>query len=234
MNFKQIVVIGCGGIWSYLWKPAARMLEHTKGAPKRLALVDGDHFTPSNAVRQDMIDADLMRNKAAVYVERFAVEFPTIKVSVIPEFVTKKNIEQLIPDGSLVLSCVDNHATRRLIAEHARKLKNCTVVTGASDMTAGNIHVQIIEEGKVQTKGIDETHDEVKNGKDRNPGELSCEERAKLPGGGQQMVANVMTASIMSVAMWKLMSGEEIIPQSEIFYDLKHMAMDSSGRSAVK
>lgn len=235
---RSLIVIGCGGIWSYLWKPLCRMLSYTKDAPRRLVLVDGDQFTVSNLERQDMVHQDLMRNKADVYSERIRVDFPDIRVNIVPEFVTAKNIG-IIEDGAIIVSAVDNHATRKLIADHARMLKDCVVVTGASDMVSGNVHLHIVRGGKEVTEGIDKSHPEVAAGKDRNPGDMNCEERAKLPGGGQQIVSNVFTATIMVAVLWKLFSPEkggekgakDIIDQSEIFYDVNHLAMDTTTRA---
>lgn len=228
-----VVVIGCGGIWSYLHPPLCRMLAYTKDAPKSLVLVDGDHFTPSNQDRQDMAEDDIMKNKAIVHAQRLHRSFRELKVKPVAEFITIKNVKDVIPDGSVVVSCVDNHATRRLIAEHARTLEDCVVVTGASDMHNGNIHVQVISGRKPLSKGIDETHPEVREGKDRNPGDLSCEERARLPGGGQQIATNVFTAALMTAVLSKLFvktekGGALIQERPEVFYDLRHMAMDAS------
>ena len=226
---RTMIVIGCGGIFSYLWKPLMRMLSYTKAAPKRVVLIDGDQFVASNLERQDMIQYDIMRNKADVYVERIQQEFKDLKVQPLQEFVTHENIG-IISEDSLVLSCVDNHATRKLLADHARTLKNCIVLTGASDMVNGNVHVHIVKNGKEITEGIDTAHPEVAAGKDRNPGEMNCEERARLPGGGQQIASNVFTAALMVAMLWKLFDpkAKDLTKQNEVLYDLNHLVMDSA------
>jgi len=228
-----VVVIGCGGIWSYLRGALCRLMAYSKEAPRDLVLVDGDHFTPSNMDRQDMTEDDVMKNKAVVHAERIRAEFGELRVRPVGEFVTVKNIGEIIRDGSLVVSCVDNHSTRRLIASHARTLKNVVVLTGASDMDSGNVHIQAVSSGRTLSRGIDEVHPEVAAGGDRNPGDLSCEERARLPGGGQQISTNFFTAALMGTVIAKLFESkkgglEKATTHPEVFYNLRHMAMDAS------
>ena len=52
MGFQRAVVVGSGGIASYLWSPLGRLLS-TLG-PKNMILVDGDTFEKKNMERQDM------------------------------------------------------------------------------------------------------------------------------------------------------------------------------------
>jgi len=239
--FKKVVVIGLGGIWSYLRPILCRMMTYSQGAPARLKLVDYDVFSRSNLERQEMFPVDEARLKVTVHAERIRNEFPRLKVEEVKKFVTKKNIRGIVEDGSIVVSCVDNQATRKLLAEHVRTLKNVALISGASDEDRGNAHLHLVLGGKELTKGMDECHDNVANPQDKNPGELSCEERARLPGGGQTAVTNMWSAAIMSHYLWHFLKGgatgevlEKVLTKSEAFYNLNHLMMDATSRSKVK
>lgn len=238
--FKRVVVVGLGGIWSYLRPILCRTLTYSKGAAKELTLIDYDVFSRSNLERQEMYPADEAKLKVTVHAQRTRHEYPTLKVNEVKEFVTKKNIKRLIKDGDLVLSCVDNQATRKLLAQHVRTLRNVALVSGANDEDRGNGHLHLMLGGKELTKGMDECHEEIANPKDKNPGELSCEERARLPGGGQTAVANMWSAAIMAHYLWQIIKGGgkqkdlgAVLTKSEAFYNLNHLMMDATSRSKV-
>ena len=244
MIFRHITVIGLGGIWSYFWKASMRTLTYTKGAPHEIDLVDGDQFSFTNLERQDMSEDDEAKMKAFVYNERIGREFPRIKTRMVPEFVTKKNIEKLIRPNSIVPFLIDNHKTRKLLSkyvrENARRLKNMAVITAANDEFTCNAHLHLVLGGKEITMAMDKCHPEIDKPKDKNPGELSCEERARLPGGGQTSNANMMAASLAHNYLWELLKGgnrsirkidKGIISKSEAFCDFRHLLVDSSSRA---
>jgi hypothetical protein len=244
MLFERVTVIGLGGIWSYFWKIGMRTLTYTKGAPKKVDLVDGDQFSFSNLERQDMGEDDESRMKAFVYNERIRREFPSIETQMIPEFVTSQNIGEIIKRRSIVLLMVDNHKTRKLISEfvreNARRLENMAVITAANDELTANVHLHLVLGGKELTLGMDKCHPEIDHPQDKNPGELSCEERARLPGGGQTSNANMMAAALSHNYLWELLkSGNRsaegidprIISKSEVFCDFRHILVDTSSRA---
>ena len=238
--FKRVVVVGLGGIWSYLRPIVCRTLTYSKDAPKDLSLIDYDVFSRSNLERQEMFPADEAKLKVTVHGQRTRHEFPTLKVAEVKQFVTKKNIKTLIKNGDMVLSCVDNQATRKLLAQHVRTLKNAALISGANDEDRGNGHLHLVLGGKELTKGMDECHDNVAKPQDKNPGDLSCEERARLPGGGQTAVANMWSAAIMAHYVFQLLKtgGKQkelgaVLTKSEAFYNLNHMMMDATSRSKV-
>lgn len=244
MLFKHVTVIGLGGIWSYFWKAAMRTLTHTKGAPKTVDLIDGDQFSFSNLERQDMAEDDEAKMKAFVYYERIRREFPRIKSQMIPEFVTKKNITKLIKPNSIVVFMIDNHKTRKLVSDfvrkNARRLKNIAVITAANDELTANAHLHLVVGGKELTKAMDKCHPEIDKPQDKNPGELSCEERARLPGGGQTSNANMMAATLSHNYFWELLKSgnrsakgidRRILSKSEVFCNFTHLMVDTTSRA---
>lgn len=244
MLFDRVSVIGLGGIWSKLWKDTCKTMTYTKGAPKEILLVDGDQFSFGNLERQDMQEDDEAKMKTYVYKERLDREFPKLKASIIPEFVTKKNIAKVIRPNTIVLSAVDNHKTRKLLADYVRgnrkRLKNVAVITGANDEFTANAHLHIVLAGKEITMGMDKCHPEIDKPADKNPGDLSCEERARLPGGGQTSSANMMAASFAHNYLWEVLKGgnrisksidPRIFAKSEVFWDSRHLMADSTSRA---
>src|SRR3954451_6149976 len=109
----SVKVIGLGGVGGIAARYGAMFLASLHRTV-RLVLIDGDQFEASNASRMYFSGHG---NKAAVtrtdLLKRF-VESPLALIA-IPEYVTPDNIERLIHSGDIVLCCVDNHATRKLI-----------------------------------------------------------------------------------------------------------------------
>lgn len=243
MIFDKVVAIGLGGIWSYFWRIMCRTLTYTKGAPKHVVLVDGDQFHFTNLERQDMLAGDDAKMKVDVYRNRFK-DFPLLSVEGIPEFVTRKNISKIVTPKSIILLLVDNHKTRKLISKFVRDnrnhLRDIVVITSANDEKRANAHIYLVLGGKEITHAMDKVHPEIDKPKDKNPGELSCEELARLPGGGQTANANLWAASLAHNYFWEIVSlgnrslrrliKHPILTKSEVFVDLNHILMDSVSR----
>ena len=119
---ERIMIIGLGGIGGSLAEPLARYLAYSDAA-EELALVDGDRYERKNQDRQNITAIDNGRHKADVWAGRLAPMFPSMKVVGIACYVTPANVREIIPDGSVVMLCVDNHATRSLVQEHCLKLR---------------------------------------------------------------------------------------------------------------
>lgn len=239
LSYKQVVAVGLGGIWSYLWPFACRRMSYSRWCPKSLILVDRDQFSPSNLERQDMRVEDTMKPKAEVYRERIKNQFPALKTKAIHQFVTAKNVARIVPDNSIVLSCLDNFAARRVLADHARSLKNVVLISGANEEKVGNAHLHLVMK-KPLTKGMDEAHEGEDGWDDKdNPGEMSCEERARLPSGGQTALANFFAAACMGIYFEAFSRGGEInkdelkrlVTKSENFFDLEKMVMGPTSRA---
>jgi hypothetical protein len=83
----------------------------------QLTIADGDIVEPKNLVRQNFIAPDIGKNKARVLGERYGKAFG-IEVGIIERYLNADIVDELIStcQGSVVvLSCVDNNATRAII-----------------------------------------------------------------------------------------------------------------------
>lgn len=203
--FKQTVVVGCGGIFSQLWPLLGKLSDLHPAAPKTIILVDKDRFAMSNLERQDMRVEDVGRPKAEIFADRLRFRHTRLNITAVEEFVTAKNIKTVIPDGSLVFSGVDNHATRKLMSEHARTLQNIVIISGMNYETGGAASIYAILEGKEVTERLENIYDEIANPKDKNPGDIPCADLENQPGGEQQAITNAFAAMYMHHFFVKLL-----------------------------
>lgn len=127
-----VCVVGVGGTGSALLHQLARLVFALKtkydsqetrdrwqvsSREPEILLVDGDRVEPQNASRQFFHPSDAGRNKAAVLAERFASAYG-ITVRALPEYLTAgTDLTVHVPEGSIVVGCVDNTPTRRLLHE---------------------------------------------------------------------------------------------------------------------
>lgn len=226
--FEEVVVVGLGGIWSRLWLNAGDISVFTEGAPKRFLLIDGDDIEERNMARQGFLRSDIGKKKAQVYEERMKRRYPELSIRSRGEFLTDKNIDELIPARSIVLSCLDNNKTRLLLFEHAKKLSDVAMITGGNELWDGSVHAFVREGGVSRTKSQDEIHDSIRNPKDKNPGEISCAERLAQKGGEQVLVTNAMVAAHMAAMFYDVLSTwaewkvKEVGKMAEVFFDVKN------------
>lgn len=127
--------MGCGGTGAYVVSHLARLIsvsnrQRRSGSRNRygyhryneikLYLADGDFVEDKNLIRQHFIAQDIGRNKAEVLGERYAAAFG-IQVGVVPKDLEKpSDLDFLKLDGnhtSVVVGCVDNNASRKVIRE---------------------------------------------------------------------------------------------------------------------
>ena len=131
----QLTLIGCGGTGAFAARNACRLLwglaqqrraAHAEppafgdlppeGVPEVL-LCDGDLVERANVTRADFVPADAGRPKALVLAERMAAAY-ALDVRAYPRYVKDSTpLRALVPEGAVVVGCVDNAATRRVLHE---------------------------------------------------------------------------------------------------------------------
>lgn len=194
---RKIKVIGAGGIGGHLVEPLCRYLSYTDDYVE-LTVFDGDKFEERNRERQRFSEC---ANKAEHTAEMLKEEFPKIHFRAKGEFLTDDNIITAIREGDVVFSCVDNHATRKLISDRCEELDNVTLISGGNDYTDGNVIVYIRQNGKDITKPLTSLHPKIAEPEDKNPGTLTdeerqgCEQEART--NPQLLFANLAIASAM-------------------------------------
>jgi hypothetical protein len=226
-----VKVIGLGGVGSVVARYAAVFLG-SLGRDVRLVFIDGDAFEVTNAARMCFATYG---NKAEVMAEELAST--TLEETMTPEaivaYVDEGNVAQLVRSGDIVLLCVDNHATRRLVGEHVATLERVCLISAGNDGvgpdasgverrgTYGNCQVHVRDGGVDVTPPITRFHPEIASPKDRPPTDPSCTEAiASTP---QILCANVTAAACVLNALWLHLSGA--LHYGEVAFDVADALM---------
>jgi len=170
-DIMNIVIIGIGGIGTHLLYP---LLQYLRGEDfyENIILVDGDKFESKNKDRQ--IVPIIGVNKAdatARYYRELGFELNSY-----PEYLTKDNIKRIIHEGDVVLVCVDNNATRKMLDISLHGYDELTVISGGNELHDGNVQVVQVKEGMHTTPTMIENHPEIGKPTDKNPNDMSCQE----------------------------------------------------------
>jgi len=222
----SVSVIGLGGVGSIVARYAAVFLASFQ-KNCGLMLIDGDSFDPSNASRMLF---GRHGKKASVVRQELLPRFKQsyMKLVGVAAYITPKNIEWLIQDRDIVLLCVDNHATRKLVNDHCAKLKNIVLISGGNDGvgkdssgvirrgTYGNVQIYVRRQGRDVTHSLSAFHPEIAEPKDKMPHELNCTELVLSK--PQILFANLAVASSMLNTLLLHLSGAT--HYSEVGFDI--------------
>lgn len=233
----RIVIVGVGGVGGWLAMSMAAVVAYTDTIEdKTMYLIDGDDFEPKNLNRQHFMGAG---NKALVRANEITQIYPQVDIVPIPAWIVAEEREKekaeegtdiryisakkLVEDGDVIFPVVDNFACRALICEAAKAVDNVDIfLSGNDDDAYLTVYHYQRRNGEDVTANPVDFKPELADPPDRNPGELSCEERAKIDGGTQLIATNGV------VAFWTLyrfidtvVRGNEDVA-AEISADLKH------------
>lgn len=227
---KRFIIVGAGGIGTWLAEGVARLLEW-KYPNSALIIVDGDNYEEKNKERQHF---SKMGNKASVKALELTQQFSKTTFIPLPKWIVgddfkgvsdvdspKIKATDLLMDGDVVLAVVDNFAARKILFDAASKLDNIDVFTGGNDdaLFGSTYHYQ-------RRNGIEITehpvtyHPEYENPPDKNPGEMSCQERAEIDGGTQLLATNMAVASIILGQINHVIVEGKDPEVTEIYFDL--------------
>jgi molybdopterin/thiamine biosynthesis adenylyltransferase len=227
---KRVIVVGAGGIGTWLCAGLVRMLEW-KFPGSVLVIVDGDNFEAKNLERQDFTQ---IGNKASVKALELSKQFNETTIFPLPKWVVSDDFEQgsdentnkikasdLISENDIVVAVVDNFAARKVLFDAASKLDNIDVFTGGNDDNLfGSVYHYQRRNAHDVTAHPATTHEEYLNPPDRNPGELSCQERAELEGGTQVLATNMAVAAFILGRIQKTIVSDQSPEETEIYFDL--------------
>ena len=230
MSTKRFVLIGAGGIGNWLAAGVVRLLEW-KYPGSGLIIVDGDNYEPKNKERQEF---SKIGNKASVKALELSPHFPKTTIIPVPKWVVsddhtgvadenspKITASELIREDDIVLAVVDNFAARKIIFDAASKLNNIDVFTGGNDDALfGSVYHYQKRNGVEITAHPAEFHPEYHNPPDKNPGELSCQERSEIEGGTQLLATNMAVAAFILGRIDKTIVNGQSPEETEIFFDL--------------
>jgi len=198
MNF---VFIGMGGTNSLLIRPFLMFLKPKDISPKKVVIIDGDNYSVDNLTRQDFNPDFVNVNKAEAKAQEFSKLFPEFQISAYPEYLDESNVSYYVQDGDTVLMAVDCMKTRKVVDNYCLGLENTLLISMGNEMQDGDAHFMCRVHGEFISPSIQLDHPEIANAEDRSRSEMSCEEIAALPSGGQLIIANLMSAITgMSIA----------------------------------
>lgn len=227
---KRFVLVGAGGIGTWLADGLARMLEF-KYPGSAMIIVDGDNYEEKNKERQSF---NQMGNKAIATAHRLTTEFSNTTFIPVPKWVVGNDFQgvadddspkikasDLITNGDVVFAVVDNFAARKILFDAASNINDIDVFTGGNDDALfGSIYHYQRRDGFDITDHPVNTHPEYENPPDKNPGELSCQERAKIEGGTQLLATNMAVAAFLLGRVQKTIVSNQNPDEAEIFFDL--------------
>lgn len=219
---SRIKIIGLGGVGSIVLEYLAIFLRSLQ-RPLRLVLIDGDDFETSNSQRMKFA---ALGNKAEVKAEELAGLLGGSSVGVVaaPEFVGPANLPRLVREGDVVFLCVDNHPTRRIVAEHCATLSDVTLLSGGNDGvepperrgTYGNVQIHCRVGGRDVTLPITRLHPEIRHAQGKPPGGPNCTQMAASS--PQILMANLAVASHLLNAFFAWSCGA--LTYQEVQFDI--------------
>lgn len=122
---SHVVVIGCGGLGSI----AAPYL--AGAGVGKLTLVDGDIPDVSNLHRQVFFSTrKVAMSKSRVLAAHILKLNPEIKVTVIPDMITKVTIKEILSNVDVVLECTDNIQVKYMVNDYCA-IQKIPMVYGA-------------------------------------------------------------------------------------------------------
>jgi len=209
----RLVVVGLGGVGGIVARFLIKFLAGLGPTPVRVLLVDGDTFEERN---RDRMDFEVHGNKAEVVCERLSEEYGRSGLHVRPvnRFVDEGNIAQIVRDGDVVLVCVDNHASRKIVSDHAERLDSVTLISGGNDGvedgqrgTYGNVQVHVRRKGVDRSPPLSRFHPEIADPADQVPGP-SCVDLAATTA-PQILFTNLAVASHMLNAFFRWLQTDD-------------------------
>ena len=207
----KVKVIGTGGIGLCVLPVLARYLNYNteKFPATEVSLIDGDQFEEKNRERQAFVEAGY---KATTTAATYRNEYPSLMFWDHPVYVDDDNVIQLIRENDVVVLCVDNHKTRKLISDRAIDLKNVTIISGGNDWTDGNVLIHIRRDGKDLTPPLaNKYHPEIQNPTDKHPGEIQQAQgcQAMVASEPQLLITNNLIAANMLAAFYNLVDQDQ-------------------------
>jgi len=224
-----VKVIGLGGIGSIVCDGLSRFLNFGKDfSYPRVTLIDGDKFETKNHERQNFITEG--ENKAKTKRDELLTKFRNVVFFTEPVFVNRENVSKLVEEKDIVMLCVDNHKTRKVVSDRCSDLNDVILISGGNELEDGNVQIFVKKNGEKITPSLTDYHKELENPDDKSPDEMSCEELSKTE--PQLYFTNLMAAAHMLAAFYNVWKGR--LDFSEVYFDNATMKADSKVRKVKK
>jgi len=219
----RIVLIGCGGIGGAVAPVLCRFL-YAERRRTHILFVDGDTYERKNEARMAL--AWTRANKAIALAGELAEAFGRVlTIESVPEFVTPDRLPDIVQNGDVVFLAVDNHRTRKQVADHVAELDDVTLISGGNDGVEhgedgcfGSVQIVRRADGRNLTSRLDAFHPEIAEPADRSPGEVvvGCEDLAESSA-PQLLFTNVFVSAVMLNAFYGWLRGT--LRYEEVYLD---------------
>lgn len=180
------IIVGVGGTGSLLSRDLPKLLIDT---PHKMLLVDGDQVEKKNMKRQSYQNHDIGEFKAVALSSKINTFYDT-KCEAMGRYLTKNEIFEYCENNFMytpvIIGCVDNDATRKILEDTFKRLDWCYYLDSANGEYDGNIYIAKKLEGRKYGVLRSETY---KLSEDLHPLDESCEEQASK-GNVQFLVTN--------------------------------------------
>lgn len=229
MKFKHVFLIGVGGTGSHLVGPLTQLMRFHPEGTNEITLIDGDAYENTNATRQVFDETGLGENKARATAKRLAL--PGLKT--IAQFVDREKFAAILAqtvtkeDSILIITAVDNHATRNAIirALDEEEYQNFTLISPGNAYDRGQVVLYIKENGEAQTAHPFGKYTDLAHPEDVIPGGEGC--AAQTPATPQLITAN------MGAAWGTLVTISNILDEKgwfeEIHFDCRKIKLVPQG-----
>jgi len=213
---NQIIVLGCGGTGGYVVAFLSRFLSSYRNTV-RFIIADGDTVEQKNLSRQHFTEYDLGKNKAVALAERYSGAFG-IDFEVIDEEV--KSLSKWAKSRSLIIGCVDNNASRRMIHNSFKNgFQDSFWIDAGNEESSGQVvcgYKGYYSGSRYFDKAyilchlpfVTEIYPEILKDETVFNSDLSCAERAMSA--PQNMMSNITAATLIMNYVQLIMTGSPI------------------------
>jgi len=225
-------VIGLGGIAEALVRYLGLFL-YAKNRGSVLCLIDGDQFELENRDKGRMAFAEIGYKAHVREKEMADLLGDRVSFRGLPLYVTRKNIEDLIPpdEPAIILLCVDNHGTRRLVSEYCqRRTQGLTLLISGGNSAVeedgghfGNVLVHLRQDDRDLTNPITTHHPEIAAAPEHevpNNEDPDCVQMALRSDSTQIGLSNLAVASAMLNAFYAWYQGDGQAGYEEVYLNI--------------
>lgn len=202
-------IVGIGGTGSLLARDLPQLLMSSHG--HEMVLIDGDVVERKNMIRQRFQAHDIGSNKAIALAKKINSFYP-VECEAMDLYLTSKELLSKIQKSSavpVIIGCVDNDSTRRLMEKTFRAIDTGVYIDSANSAYSGNVFCCVKSGGQYVGKTRGQAR--VLGKKDKNPAEMSCVERS-ASGELQYFITNLkMATCVLEYCFSLISSGEPVI-----------------------
>jgi molybdopterin/thiamine biosynthesis adenylyltransferase len=180
--------------------------------PPELFLVDGDVIEDHNCERQ-FFKGVVGKAKAQALADVISPKFPEVPIVPVISYINNDSMRlhrnRWLREPVIVLSGVDNNATRCIVEDELVRLKNSILISGGNEVTDGQVHIFARRNRKNLTPTPSQIAPEVREYTDVAPGtEGHCLEKgASDP---QTALINRTISVVMEMSLGYFIAGGDI------------------------